>query len=85
MEIFSTIAALLTKLTHKKVKFWWSDACESSFEKLKDKLTSTLVLTLPEGTEGFLVYYNTSRVGLGYVLIQHSKVVAYSFKQLKVF
>ncbi|KAF3668716.1 putative LRR receptor-like serine/threonine-protein kinase MRH1-like [Capsicum annuum] len=48
---FSSIAAPLTKLTLKKVKFLWSDSCENSFEKLKDKLTSAPILTLPEGTK----------------------------------
>lgn len=48
VESFSSIDALLTKLTKKKLKFLWSDACAGSFKKLKDKLTSTPVLTLPE-------------------------------------
>ncbi|TMW85548.1 hypothetical protein EJD97_022970 [Solanum chilense] len=43
----------------------WSDACERSFQILKDRLTSALVLTLPEGTKGFGVYCDASRVGLG--------------------
>ena len=37
---------------------------------LKDRLTSALVLTLPEGTKGFVVYFDASRVGLGYVIIK---------------
>lgn len=75
MESFSSIASPLTKLTHNEVKFLWFDACESSFEK--DKLNSAPVLTLPEGTNGFIVYCDTSWVGLGCVLMQHGKVVAY--------
>lgn len=47
-------------------------------EKSKDKLTCTLVLTLPEGTERFVVYCNASRVGMGGVLIHHGKIVAYA-------
>lgn len=39
VELISLIAAPLTKLTKKKVKFSWSDACEGIFKKLKDKLT----------------------------------------------
>ena len=42
------------------------------------------MLTLPEGTKGFVVYCDTSRVGLGCVLIPHGKLVAYAFRQLKV-
>ena len=51
---------------------------------LKDRLTSAPVLTLLEGTKGFVVYCDTSRVGLGCVIIQHGKVIAYASRQLKV-
>ncbi|WMV13624.1 hypothetical protein MTR67_007009 [Solanum verrucosum] len=81
---FSSTASLLTTLTQKKVKFVWSEACEKSFQELKDKITSALVLTLPEGTNGFVVYCDTSRVGLGCVLMQHGKVIAYASRQLKI-
>ena len=60
MEILSSIATLLTSLTYKKVKFLQLDACEGSFDKLKDKLTSASVFTLPEGTNGFVVYCDAS-------------------------
>jgi len=82
MEGFSLIAFLLTAFTQKKVKFDWSESCERSFQMLKDKLTSTPVLTLPKGTEGFVVYCDASRVGLGCVLLQHGKVITYSSRQL---
>ena len=55
-----------------------------SFKLLKDRLTSAPVLTLPEGTKGFVVYYDASRVGLGCELMQHWKVIAYASMQLKV-
>ncbi|XP_059284756.1 uncharacterized protein LOC132038047 [Lycium ferocissimum] len=73
VEGFSSIAAPLTKLTQKGAKFQWSEACERSFQKLKDKLTSAPVLTLPEGTEGYTVYCDASRTGLGCVLMQNGK------------
>ena len=57
------------------MKFLWFDACEGSFKKLKDKLTLAPVLTLPAGTDGFMVYCDTSQMGLGCVLMQHGKVV----------
>lgn len=84
MEIFSSIATPLTTLTQKKVKLLWSDAYEGSFEKLKDKLTLAPILTLPNGTDGFVVYCDTSRVGLGCMLMQRGKVVAYTSMKLKV-
>ncbi|KAH0756533.1 hypothetical protein KY290_026803 [Solanum tuberosum] len=48
VEGFSSIASPLTVLTEKKAKFIWSDACEKSFQELKNRLTSALVLTLPK-------------------------------------
>ena len=51
---------------------------------LKDRFTSALVLTLPEGTKDFVVYCDASRVGLGCVLMQHRKVIAYASRQHKV-
>ena len=84
VEGFSSIASPLTTLTQKKAKFIWSKACEKSFQELKDKLTSAPVLTLLEGTDGFVVYCGTSRVGLGCVLMQHGKVIAYASRKLKV-
>ena len=84
VDVFACIESPLTTLTQKSKKFEWSEACERSFKILKDRLTSALVLTLPEGTKGFVVYYDASRVGLGCVLMQHEKVVAYVSRQLKV-
>ena len=84
VEGFSFIASLLTKLTQKTVKFQWSEACEKSFQELKKRLTTAPVLTLPEGTQGFVVYCDASRVGLGCVLMQNGKVIAYASRQLKV-
>ncbi|XP_075088199.1 putative mitochondrial protein AtMg00860 [Nicotiana tabacum] len=82
IEGFSSILSPLTRLTQKKVMFQWSDACEKVFEELKKRLTLALVLTIPEGTEGFVVYYNASGVGLGCVLMQHDhKSLQYIFKQ----
>ncbi|WMV46041.1 hypothetical protein MTR67_039426 [Solanum verrucosum] len=84
VEGFSSIASPLTTLTQKKAKFVWLEVCEKSFQELKDKLTSASVLTLPESTNGFVVYCDASRVGLGCVLMQHGKVIAYASRQLKV-
>jgi len=83
VEEFSTLASPLTKLTQKAVKFQWSDACERRFQELKSRLTSAPVLTLPEGTEGFVVYYDASRISLGCVLMQYGKVITFASRQLK--
>ena len=61
-----------------------SKACEINFHELKKRLTTALVLTLPKGTQSFVVYCDASRVGLGCVLMHHGKVVAYASRQAKV-
>nr|XP_034918296.1 uncharacterized protein LOC118051676 [Populus alba] len=58
VEGFSTIASPLTKLTHKEVRFVWSKECEASFRELNERLTSTHVLALSSGTEGFVKELN---------------------------
>ena len=73
----------MTRLTQKKAKFIWSNACENSFQKLKEYLTIAPVLVLPMGNEGFTVYCDGSRVSLGCVLIQNGRVIAYASRQLK--
>ena len=55
IEKFTSISAPLTRLTQKAAKFQWTDACERSFQLLKDKLTTALVLTLPEGPDGYVI------------------------------
>ena len=83
MKDFSRIAAPLTRLTQKNVKFVWTDRCEEHFLQLKDLLTSAPILTLPSGDEGYTVYCDASRLGLDCVLIQNGRVVAYASRQLK--
>ncbi|XP_028104463.1 uncharacterized protein LOC114303521 [Camellia sinensis] len=62
---FSKIAVPLTQLTQKGVLFEWSEQQESAFQELKTKLTTTPVLALPSGTEGFVIYSDASHKGLG--------------------
>ena len=73
----------MTRLTQKNMKFVWSEACENSFQLLKEKLTIAPLLTLPNGKDKFKVYCDAFRVGLGYVLMQNGRVVAYASRQLK--
>ena len=69
VEGFLKIAAPLTRLTRKEEPFLWSEACQQSFDELKRRLTSAPVLTLPLGQDGFAVYCDASRQGLGCVLM----------------
>ncbi|XP_070018322.1 uncharacterized mitochondrial protein AtMg00860-like [Nicotiana sylvestris] len=78
IEGFSSLSALLTKLTQKTTKFQWTEAYEQSFQELKNRLTSAPVLVLPEGPDGYAIYCYASSVGLGCVLMQHGKVIAYA-------
>jgi len=83
IEGFSLIATPLTQLTRKNKKWVWLEECEKSFQELKRRLTTAPVLALPLGTEGFVVYSDASGKGLGCVLMQHGKVIAYASRQLK--
>ena len=78
VEGFSRIATPLTQLTRKDTKFGWSEECEKSFQELKRRLISAPVLTIPSGSEGFVIYSDASGKGLGCVLMQHGKVIVYT-------
>ena len=77
------MAAPLKKLIKKGVPFVWTEKQQESFEKLKKVLTEAPVLIQPESGKDFTVYSNASHVGLGFVLMQEGKVVAYASRQLK--
>ena len=85
MEGFYSIASSVTTLNKKKSKFEWTEACEKSFQDLKDRLTSAQVLTLPKCGENYTVYCDGYRVSLGCVIMQGGKVIAYASRQLKVY
>ncbi|GJR13301.1 putative reverse transcriptase domain-containing protein [Tanacetum coccineum] len=74
----------MTKLTQKKVKFEWGDKQEIAFQLIKQKLCSAPILALPEGSKDFIVYCDASKKGLGTVLMQREKVIAYASHQLKI-
>ncbi|GJR73717.1 putative nucleotidyltransferase, ribonuclease H [Tanacetum coccineum] len=80
---FSRLALPLTQLMRKGEKFVWTDERQESFEELKRRLVSAPILTLPSGSGGFQIYSDASKKGLGYVLMQHGKVIAYASRQLK--
>ncbi|XP_052732375.1 uncharacterized protein LOC128196187 [Vigna angularis] len=84
IEGFSKIVAPLTHLTRKDHPFTWTDRCESSFQELKQKLTSAPVLVIPNTAKPFEVYCDASHQGLGCVLMQERRAVAYASRQLKI-
>ncbi|KAA0032467.1 pol protein [Cucumis melo var. makuwa] len=69
--------------SQKGAPFVWSKACEDSFQNLKQRLVTTPVLTVPDGSGIFVIYSDASKKGLGCVLMQQGKVVAYASRQLK--
>nr|CAD40075.1 OSJNBa0085C10.28 [Oryza sativa Japonica Group] len=83
IENFSKIAKPMTRLLQKDVKYKWSEECEQSFQELKSRLISAPILILPDPKKGFQVYCDASKLGLGCVLMQDGKVVAYASRQLR--
>ncbi|GJV86091.1 reverse transcriptase domain-containing protein [Tanacetum coccineum] len=84
IEGFSKIAKPMTELTQKDRKFDWGEEQETAFQLLKQKLCAAPILALPEGSNDFVVYCDASIKGLGAVLMQRMKVIAYASKQLKI-
>ena len=73
----------MTELLKKDTKFEWTKDCEKSFYELKTRLTTAPVLTLPDIYRSFDMYCDASRQGIGCVLMQDGKVVAYASRQLR--
>ncbi|WVZ51765.1 hypothetical protein U9M48_002876 [Paspalum notatum var. saurae] len=80
---FSRISKPMTALTQKNAKFAWSPKCEEAFGTLKTFLTSAPVLAQPDITKSFDVYCDASGSGLGCVLMQEGRVIAYASSQLR--
>ncbi|GJT07283.1 putative reverse transcriptase domain-containing protein [Tanacetum coccineum] len=81
---FSKIAKPLTSLTQKNQKYVWGVEQEEAFQTLKNNLCDAPILSLPDGVEDFVVYCDASNQGLGCVLMQRNKVIAYASRQLKI-
>jgi hypothetical protein len=80
---FSRIAKPMTKLLKKGVKFAWSEACEKAFHTLRQHLTSAPVLVQPDNSKPFEVFSDASGTGLGCVLMQEGRVIAYASRALR--
>ncbi|GJU35803.1 putative reverse transcriptase domain-containing protein [Tanacetum coccineum] len=84
IENFSKKAKSLTILTQKCKTFDWGEEQERAFQTLKDKLCNAPILALPDDPEDFVVYCDAYGFGLGCVLMQRGKVIAYASRQLKI-
>ncbi|WVZ84803.1 hypothetical protein U9M48_031790 [Paspalum notatum var. saurae] len=83
IENFSRIAKPMTFLLEKDAEFRWTNARQAGFDELKKRLTTAPVLTLADQQKKFIVYCDASRDGLGCVLMQEGKVIAYASRQLR--
>jgi hypothetical protein len=75
---FSKIAKPMTELLKKGVKFSWDQRCEDAFHTLRDHLTIAQVLAQPDVSKPFDIYCDVSGTGLGCVLMQDNRVIAYA-------
>jgi hypothetical protein len=80
---FSRIAKPMTELLKKGVKYEWSQKCEDAFHALRQHLTTAPVLAQPDNTKPFEVYCDASGTGLGCVLMQDNRVIAYASRALR--
>jgi hypothetical protein len=79
----SRIGKPMTELLKKGVKFVWSEECDQAFHTLRKHLTSAPVLTQPDMSKPFEVICDASGTGLGCVLMQENRVIAYASRALR--
>ena len=83
MKDFSKIASPITQLTMIDIAFKWDQNSEDCFLELKKRLVTALILTIPSSAGGFIIFSDASHQGLGCVLMQGDKVIAYFLLQLR--
>jgi hypothetical protein len=83
VEGFSKIANPITELQKKNKKFVWTEKCAEAFRRLKELLTTTPILKVPDMDVDFLVCTDASKEGLGGVLMQDGRVIAYISRKLR--
>ena len=79
---FSTIAAPLNELTKKGVDFVWGPAQDNAFDELKNRLTAAPLLVLPNFAKQFEIECDASGIGIGGVLMQEGRPIAYFSEKL---
>jgi hypothetical protein len=83
VEGFSKIENPIMELQKKNKKFVWTEKCAEAFRRLKELLTTTPILKFPDMDEDFLVCTDASKEGLGGVLMQDGRVIAYISRKLR--
>jgi hypothetical protein len=79
---YSKMVVPLTDLTRKDMRFIWTSECQGAFEKVKHALTNAPVLAPPEVGKPFEVVSDASGVGLGAILLQDGRSVAFESRKL---
>jgi hypothetical protein len=80
---FSRIVKRITELLKNEVKFVWGQKCKDAFHTLRQHLTTAPVLAQPDNSKPFDVYCDASGTGLGCVLMQDNRVIAYASRALR--
>jgi hypothetical protein len=80
---FLKIANPITELQKKNKKFVWIEKCAEAFQRLKELLMTTPILKVPDMDANFLICTDASKEGLGEVLMQYSRVIAYILRKLR--
>jgi hypothetical protein len=83
IEGFSSIENLIMELQKKNKNFVWTEKCVESFWRLKEMLTTTPILKVPDMDTNFLVCIDASKEGLGGVLMQEGRVISYISRRLR--
>jgi hypothetical protein len=83
VEGFSKIENLIMELQKKNKKFVWTEKCVEAFRRLKELLTTTPILKVPDMDADFLVCTDASKEGLGRVLMQDGRVITYISRKLR--
>jgi len=83
LQNFSKITTPLANLTRKVTRYEWTEQCEVAFQELKKILMSVPILALLTTDKDFVVYSDASRSGLGCVLMQEGRAIAYASQKLK--
>ncbi|KAJ9566079.1 hypothetical protein OSB04_002045 [Centaurea solstitialis] len=81
IQDFSSIATPLTALTKKNVRFVWDKAQDEAFKTLKERLSSAPILSLPNGTEGFVIFNDASKLGVRCQIYTNRKSLQHLFNQ----
>jgi ribonuclease HI len=83
IEGFLKVSKPMTELLKKDKKLKWTPSCEASVQELKKQLTTAPILVMPDMEKPFSIYCDASGQGLGCVLMQDGRVVAYASRQLR--